>query len=1537
MKKTTLLRLGHRAIDRRQGWMQSLFLRCLVLSVLLLSGIQLSAQYYLVDRTCNTAYSDISGSGTALTVNGDGFTLDASMPFNFALFGINYGVPNLRISTDGNILFNTNTGSLPRANTTLPVVDGDNVDGALFPVWDQMTGGTIYIETQGVAPARSFVIQWTDMTKVNPADTTDGTISFQVIFHEGTNEITYVYGDMEYQPAPDDESAYNDGADATIGIQNSASLRYQESYNSTALLESTSCINFSPSSTDPGCTLACFPSQIGLDEFCHATLVADELSAEGGNCNIQKRIRLRESSTGRILEEGIDVIYADGKVLNTSEEYPLQNKSYVIEITELGPAPNTTCWNWHTFLDKTPPRFDCPPEIDTACYYLPDYPNLDGIIDCSGDVQMVVIEDNPTEFYDCLNPLSGTYIGRKSRKFYLVDGAGNKSDTCEQVINLLQPDTADINQVANANLYCQDNFALDSNGNPDPSVTGYPTISPDSIEILTDNLSLICNMTSSYTDRLIPMPCGQKIIRTWDVYHWRCTGEQELHFDQVIMIRDTTPPVMTVPADVTITTADNSCEAIYQVLPAGVTDDCGHLGTVKVTYPGGFKNQNGGFAITLPIGSHLIIYTLNDQCGNIISDTTQVTVQDNTSPVAICKDAIVGLNNNGYARMNASAINNGSHDNGCGPVTIKVRRMNADCNGDGDPQTNWADYIDFYCCDLNNSPITVVLEVTDAGGLKTTCMTQVTVQNKHLPVLIADLPDLNVPCNLDYDPNNLAASFGTYVQEQGDRHHYTTGGNSFDDGLIHGTCTLTITEGTPDISINNCGFGTITRHFTYTDGANTFALTQVITFVSTGAEIVKSDYLPPHDTTIINGICNLVDIKDVDLGGVYRPRLKNGVSPTCNNMMITFEDLVFNQAPGLCYKIIRNWTIIDWCLGDQYGTDYMLSKKITFTQLIMVKNTTAPTFDLHADEIHNTSNCDGEQFIVSANATDDCGVTHYDWWVDINANPSLPSWDLNGSGASININWPLGNHRVRFRAIDACGNQSEQQFNVAVNNVTKPIVVLHNLVTELTINHTVTLNARLFNFGSQAGCPANAPITFAFSQNPADSLHTYNCDDPIDQPFPVTIYVIDKNGNWDFATAQLELQDNMFPCPDSLINGFSGLIYTDSDLGIPKVKVELGADMKDETDNSGAYNVRYVQEDKEYVIRPVEDKAPLNGVNTGDLIKIQNHILGKMSITNPFRLISADVNDDKKISGADVLMIRKLILGKIDQFASGQSWKFIDKKYQFSDPANAIAEDYPQTITAKTKGELKNLDFRGTKLGDVDGSVKLGFNGGDLESRGTGYILSTKQLSLEPGVEYNIDLTSNSEVMGGLQMVLKLDPAVTVIAVSSYTFDATGDNYNYLANGDLAISMQRNAGQTVLSDNVLTMTLKVNTPMLLSQAIALAHQDIANEGYDIYGDGMAINLDFNTGVGNGIFAVEQNRPNPFSDHTIIGFNTDTDNQVRLNVYDLTGKNIYSVSKQCSVGHNQFELDGKNLPGEGVFIYQLSNGESTVIKRMIKIK
>lgn len=55
----------------------------------------------------------------------------------------------------------------------------------------------------------------------------------------------------------------------------------------------------------------------------------------------------------------------------------------------------------------------------------------------------------------------------------------------------------------------------------------------------------------------------------------------------------------------------------------------------------------------------------------------------------------------------------------------------------------------------------------------------------------------------------------------------------------------------------------------------------------------------------------------------------------------------------------------------------------------------------------------------------------------------------------------------------------------------------------------------------------------------------------------------------------------------------------------------------------------------------------LNGVNVGDIIRMQNHIIGKTQLDEPNKLLAGDVNHDLKLSILDIIMIRSLILGKM--------------------------------------------------------------------------------------------------------------------------------------------------------------------------------------------------------------------------------------------------------------------------------------------------
>ena len=77
------------------------------------------------------------------------------------------------------------------------------------------------------------------------------------------------------------------------------------------------------------------------------------------------------------------------------------------------------------------------------------------------------------------------------------------------------------------------------------------------------------------------------------------------------------------------------------------------------------------------------------------------------------------------------------------------------------------------------------------------------------------------------------------------------------------------------------------------------------------------------------------------------------------------------------------------------------------------------------------------------------------------------------------------------------------------------------------------------------------------------------------------------------------------------------------------------------------------------------------------------------------------------------------------------------------------------------------------------------------------------------------------------------------------------------------------------------------------------------------------------------FNLYQNYPNPFNPSTAIPFSVPLNQDVRLNIYNLLGKEVLMVNfNKLSMGNHTFKWDGKNqlgnLVGAGVYFYRLEN-------------
>jgi hypothetical protein len=81
------------------------------------------------------------------------------------------------------------------------------------------------------------------------------------------------------------------------------------------------------------------------------------------------------------------------------------------------------------------------------------------------------------------------------------------------------------------------------------------------------------------------------------------------------------------------------------------------------------------------------------------------------------------------------------------------------------------------------------------------------------------------------------------------------------------------------------------------------------------------------------------------------------------------------------------------------------------------------------------------------------------------------------------------------------------------------------------------------------------------------------------------------------------------------------------------------------------------------------------------------------------------------------------------------------------------------------------------------------------------------------------------------------------------------------------------------------------------------------------------------------FELHQNRPNPFSHETTISFILTETNKATLTIFDITGRQIYSISDVFNIGENQVILDKSIFQSTGIYFYRLSTGNYSAVKKL----
>ncbi len=1061
------------------------------------------------------------------------------------------------------------------------------------------------------------------------------------------------------------------------------------------------------------------------------------------------------------------------------------------------------------------------------------------------------------------------------------------------------------------------------------------------------------------------------------------------------------------------------------------------------TDDGSFNEISGGF-INLPLGYNKIEYNVFDNCHNVSKDTIYITVVDETAPVVICKEFLVvgiadgGESGNGEVWIRAESFNNGSYDD-CGLKDMCVARMddleafdaleaaeiggrfthhgpwwvpltafNAACDRefeksgtleiheDDDPNKEVIERIDYIfrehlctpkmrmCCEDVGKAQMVLFRVRDKAGNKNECMVEVEAQDKRAPSIHCP-PDLTIDCRYVFPEDSLYSVFGNVVaQGQQEALHIGKGyvlgveyGKELVDGVYFGNCSASV-EVSVEEDINECRQGTITRTFIVTaNNGNTAKCKQVIT-LSRERVLKAEDIYFPVDTIIET--CATPETFTPELTGF--PFVDEG---ECTLVGWAFEDLTvrFNNNEGdACFKIIRQWTVIDWCKTPSYTI-------ATHSQIIKINDLLDPVIRGSEDgkcadktaEILDVDCKDG--FIeLSQTATDNCTEDENLLWniaIDFDNNYSIDyTAKISGGTADISGDYPIGTHRIIWEVRDQCGNRDICEQLFTIKNIKEPTPICITTLTGslmpvddgssqngqpnddvagdgIADGGMLTVWASEYDIGSSSH-PCGYELIYSFSSDSIVPAREFFCADIGINNLRVHVLAVERHGEYidivssDFCSVVFDLDNNNETCDTTINNPASvlitGNIYTENNENLPTVEVSLegmnnGASTNaTSTDLSGIYAFQNMPLGGSYKIVPTLNRDVLNGVSTLDLVLIQKHILGLEMLDSPYKIIAGDVNKDRKISAIDLVELRKLILGVSDKFARNDSWRFVDENYTFISPNAPLSEDFKEIYNIQGLTTTMILDFVGIKIGDVNGNVNVS---GLLTAPRTSASLVVNDVSFKAGDEVSVPVSfSGVDNILGYQFTLEYDEnAIVYSSVKPGVLNVSAENMGTqgINNGYVTASWGSVNAKNVADADAFTLTFTAQRSGTLSEILHMTSDITTSEAYNDDKEVIGLNLKFNTQeveLATG-FELFQNTPNPFAETTTIGFMLPIDAEATINIFDVTGKLLKGYSGSFTQGLNTIVVNKNELNTTGVLYYTLDTQGFTSTRRMVLLK
>lgn len=355
----------------------------------------------------------------------------------------------------------------------------------------------------------------------------------------------------------------------------------------------------------------------------------------------------------------------------------------------------------------------------------------------------------------------------------------------------------------------------------------------------------------------------------------------------------------------------------------------------------------------------------------------------------------------------------------------------------------------------------------------------------------------------------------------------------------------------------------------------------------------------------------------------------------------------------------------------------------------------------------------------------------YDFEYNSNLTPADTIFDdTNGNGISdiyieptlsnvaqeiemFDVDGPYAEHTIYWNAQDDCESEVSCTQDIILLDTEAPVPLCISLSTYVFGPSEVgsaEIFAEDYNIGAYDNCTPSEELRFSFSDDSIVPSRPVTCDDVINSPVEIEIYVWDNQDNinlcYVFLTVIPGPTVDCYPYLD-----VDGYVKTEDNKPIHNAGVTLHCNLPeyprlDFTNADGYYSFANVPMNiNECYLTVDKEDEYITDVSTLDLVKIVRHILDIQPFNSPYQLIASDVTGDDKVKASDLTVHRKLILGVISELQASSPWVFLDESYEFNDPyypwndlGNMINDPHRITLTPNFEAPY---NFVGIKLGNI--------------------------------------------------------------------------------------------------------------------------------------------------------------------------------------------------------------------------------------------